>query len=387
MKNYLVFMLILIILSSIVVSGEQAPDFQVDTSDGETFILSENLDKPVVIDFMTPDCLACVELEESLKNIYDDYSEEFHIISIDISGSDLEELRSIKESREIPWTLAKGDSTLTLDYGVISVPTLVIIGEDQEVLMHEVGVLSTERLRGELDEVLEGKKTGISIPVYGTYLIAIMGGIAAFFSPCALPLLPSYISYRLGSDVKEKGPKDIISIALKASSGMVLVFGIIGGILIIGGSAIIRYISNIELFIAISIIIIGLTMLLHLDLDMYITKLTTKIRSSLGLRKKNMYPTPFFYGIAYGSAASICAAPIFAAVIMSSWLRDGVSSSLLILLIFLLTMAIFMLLFIFLVVYLGSKLDNFDNINKYIRPISAWILVIMGTYLLWRILL
>ncbi|GEM_PF-5196033 len=278
MKNCfvaLVVVLLLVIPGATV--GESAPDFEVQTTEDTTFRLSDHRDKPVVIDFMTPDCVACIELENSMKAVHSDLSDDLYFISIDISGTDVEELKEIQGSRDIPWPLAEGEYSLISNYGITQVPTLVVVGQEGEVLLYETGTMSADRLQRELDLVLKGEVEGSSIPTYGIYTLAVIGGLASFFSPCALPLLPSYAAYQLGNKDKIDVQKTLKT-ALKASLGLILVFGSIGALIIAGGRPLMNSLSRAELLIGVTILLLGITVVLDVDIGAYISIFIKKVK-------------------------------------------------------------------------------------------------------------
>ena len=68
---------------------------------------------------------------------------------------------------------------------------------------------------------------------YSLFLFSFSLGIISFFSPCAFPMLPGYISYYLGIDDKYN-IKDNISKKEKLYS--FLKYGIIGGIVCASGA-------------------------------------------------------------------------------------------------------------------------------------------------------
>ena len=80
----LVFLLSLLLSGCFDSGGEwgDAPDFTLITVDGETFNLSEQLGKIIVIDFMYVECRPCQLEMDELKHVYEQFMDEIIMISI-----------------------------------------------------------------------------------------------------------------------------------------------------------------------------------------------------------------------------------------------------------------------------------------------------------------
>ncbi|WP_041595757.1 cytochrome c biogenesis CcdA family protein [Halanaerobium hydrogeniformans] len=51
-----------------------------------------------------------------------------------------------------------------------------------------------------------------------SFIAALTAGLLSFFSPCILPLIPSYLSYMLGDYAKAKEKENNFSAAIRAIS-------------------------------------------------------------------------------------------------------------------------------------------------------------------------
>lgn len=397
-STLLTVFIVVIVLAFIVlpttVAPSKAPDFTVQTTDGRFNLSDQN--KPVLIDFMTPKCLSCKEVEENLKDIYPDYEEKFEIISIDVSNKSIDRLSDYKDERDIPWEIGSGDAELFVDkYQGSTVPVVVIIDENGNLTFKEQGVIGKEKLREEMDAVLEGKADQIELANYGVYALALMGGVASFFSPCSFPLLPSYIAYYIRPDKeseKSKGEKEGsgsisgISMGIQAAFGIVLVFGVVGGIAVAGGSWISDYLPYLEPVVGVVVLILGAIMLTDIDLGSKIKLLTYRLKKGLGISQDRQAsdPSPFFYGVGYGTTSAGCTAPVFIAVVLSSWLSKGTYGAIIVLLIYLSTMAALMIVFSLLTVYFRDKIiGNMTKAVRWVNKAAAVILMAAGAYLIY----
>lgn len=81
---------------------------------------------------------------------------------------------------------------------------------------------------------------GVMLPgrfeALGAYALALVVGVAAFFSPCAFPLLPAYVSHAL-SLRDGAGAGRSLRLGLSAAAGLVLVVLVVGAVIVALGAA------------------------------------------------------------------------------------------------------------------------------------------------------
>ncbi len=381
--------ILLLLFAPLTAQGvEKAPDFTVKTTGTEEFTLSEQ-EEPVLIEFMTPLCSNCEQLEENLQEIYPEYEGEITFISIDISDTSLEDLRQVKEEKDIPWKVGRGDAELFAEYQGSTVPKMVILDQEGFITFEEDGVVNQEKIETEIEDVIAGRGERQDLSQYGIYGLAIVGGATSFFSPCSFPLLPSYIAYYVRDDKKEEKSKkkvDGVKMGLKASLGIVLVFGIVGSIVVSGGVWLREFIPYLQLFVGTVITFLGILLLSGVEIGTYFERTKNKFRSVLDLedKRKEGHASPFYYGLGYGAGSAGCTAPAFVAVLLASWLSSGVIGALLVLLIYLMTMSVLMLIFSVLVVYLREGVvKDLNKAARKIDRISGIVLLGAGIYLIY----
>ncbi len=385
MKNRIVILALIIILvfSPTEAASGTAPDFTISTTDGE-FTLSE-AEKPVLIDFMSFNCIGCKELEENLKEIYPDYQDEVIFISIDVGGHSVEELEEYRQENNVSWHMGQGNNQISIiDYRLQSVPTLILVDKEGNMTYRKNGVVDSGTLRAELNTLVEGSGEAISISDYGIYILAVMAGLFSFFSPCAFPLLPSYIAYYMRPGEENK-PRNGLTMGLKAAAGIVLVFGILGVIGMLFGGIILRGLPYLEPVVGAIILFLGITLLADLNIFDRLTFGWQNLKQRiLPKSKKESGDSPFLYGIGYASASLACVGPVFLAIIASSWLTGGLVGTALVLALYLLTMAALMILFSLLTVYFRDTVVNdFRDKMIWINRISGIVLVVAGIYLIY----
>jgi len=123
--------------------GKYAPDFELKTSPGETFKLSESIGKKViVINFFATWCGPCREEMPELNQYYTDHkNEDFILLALDADEkSDVVE--GFRQELKLDFPVGIDDGSIAKQYGVSGYPTTVLVGVDGRVQLYEVGGLA-----------------------------------------------------------------------------------------------------------------------------------------------------------------------------------------------------------------------------------------------------
>jgi peroxiredoxin len=118
-------------------AGDRAPDFQVTTLEGKTHRLKDLGGKFVLLDFWSTSCPPCVAGIPRIREIHEQFKDDKRIVLISLSmDDDKETLKTFLEVKEIWWpqVLLGWKSDLLLQYGVLGVPSAVLIGPDGRIL-------------------------------------------------------------------------------------------------------------------------------------------------------------------------------------------------------------------------------------------------------------
>lgn len=158
---------------------------------------------------------------------------------------------------------------------------------------------------------------------------AFAAGMVASVNPCGFFLLPSYISYYLGTedpDFYQDSAGLRVGKALllggAATLGFIAVFVVMGAALAAGGQFLIRVFPLAGLAIGIAMVGLGLWLLLSGR------TLGIMAASRVTVRRERNLRNVFLYGIVYAVGSLSCTLPIFLVVVGGSLASQGLTASL-----------------------------------------------------------
>jgi cytochrome c-type biogenesis protein len=421
-----IFIIVIIIIASVsyflLTQGEAEPvsDFTLVDIDGEEFNLSDFRGKVVVLDFMYVDCTACLVVEKHLKELYPKFEDKLQIISVDV-WPDIDTVERLKEHRDDNqvnldnWTFAldstQGSSGFVYQiYNVQGFSNIYIIDKDGYATYHGVGEPSTEELEKEINKAIVGTQP-ILVQQMSMIIVAILAGVASFFSPCAFPMLPGYMAYFLGlqTSFKEKSKRNMYKRAvfggIAGGIGIISIYIIIGVIIIAFGSAVASYIPLLGPIVGVILIILGILMFTNIQYTALVRPfqiLASKFRRKKkddekevkatnegeedDVEQKGYYIKLFRYGVGYGAAASACVAPLFIVLVTTASAASITGTfldGLIVLLLFAFVVIGLMTTITVALTIFGQKATQ--KLSKYtevIKKVSAIVLIIVGIALI-----
>ena len=124
--------------------NKPAPDFTLQSIDGETYQLSKLKGKKVLIYFFAPWCSICHMSGGNLNNLRQARTqEELEILVIGLSWDNVDELRQFAQDLELTMPVLIGTDKQISDYKIKGFPTYFVIDEQGKVKSASVGY-STE---------------------------------------------------------------------------------------------------------------------------------------------------------------------------------------------------------------------------------------------------
>ena len=184
---------------------EQAEDFTLVTVNDVYFTLSDYRGKVVLIDFMYIDCEPCQQLMPHLVDIRSSFNENLVMLTIDVLTLDnTTELAAFRDTYGATWYFARDTVGVAENFGVTTLPKTVLIDQEGYVTFSKAGYNTEAGLEEVITNTLEGKADRISVGYTYYLVVALLAGILSFFTPCAFPLLPSYMAFNLDLLSKEE---------------------------------------------------------------------------------------------------------------------------------------------------------------------------------------
>ena len=194
--------------------------------------------------------------------------------------------------------------------------------------------------------------------VFNLYALAVIAGVASFFSPCAFPLLPSYLSFYYQAGQKDEahrpGAGQALKLGLAAALGVIsftLILGIVIGILgtgvgqslSISGPEPSQFVRIFRGLVGVVLLSLGIAQLKGWNLkpkfvDAFAYRTRPQREGSRG-PATNLY----LYGLGYNAAGIGCTGPILAGLTVFALASGGFTSALAAFAIFALTMGTLML--------------------------------------------
>ena len=374
-----------------------APSINVTDTDGKNWTLEQWRDKKVVlVDLMAIACESCKVVTQNLKSIYPDYKDRVAVISIDVWNTidKVDDLKKLKNDESIPWPLALDTDHVKTKYNADQIAKVIIVDASGYVVYMNTGITSKDTMKSKLDAAIAGSLKPINPNTASLWVMAITAGFASFFSPCAFPMFPGYMAYYFKKNLEQKEKKLNVGKAALSGSvsalGIIMVYLIIGGLIILIGGAVYPYFSKLQIIIGCILLFLGALMMTNLQYDKIVAPFRRAFsgvgKGKVGADGKKVdagfYSGLFIYGAGYGGAASACTLPVFLAVILGGFATGSVLFGLLLLMIYTFIAAVLMIIVTVAIAVVGhqavQKMAKYTNL---IKKISGLVLLIAGVYL------
>ena len=136
-------------------AGFAAPDFSLETRDGETVSLSELRGQVVLVNFWATWCPPCRAEMPAIQQVYDQYSDQgFTVLAVDVSEGDAQ-VTAFADERGLTFPiLMDRDGAVSIRYQVRAMPSTFFIDQ--------AGVIQEVTLGGPMSEAfIESQVTGL----------------------------------------------------------------------------------------------------------------------------------------------------------------------------------------------------------------------------------
>ena len=212
--------------------------------------------------------------------------------------------------------------------------------------------------------------------------LAFGAGIATFFTPCFLPLLPAYLSFISGVSFNELARSDKPKRAVVISSlffilGFSIVFILLGASITYLGSRLHDYQTWVRAGGGVVVIAFGLYILFGMKLSFVEKERRVHLRS-----RPAGYLGSMLVGVAFASGWTPCVGPILGSILVCASASETVGEGIWLLVAYSLGLGV---PFVISAVLADEILKRMTRLTNYIRPVSmacGVILVVMGILLI-----
>ncbi len=111
-----------------------APDFTLQTLDGQEFTLSKLKGKVILLDFWATWCAPCRESIPHLIQLYKTYQKDgLEVIGMNVDRGDMDIVRHFVKSMDIPYPIVITPDHVERNYGVTGLPTTILIDKEGRI--------------------------------------------------------------------------------------------------------------------------------------------------------------------------------------------------------------------------------------------------------------
>jgi len=392
------------------------------------FNLNDHRGSVIILDLMARDCSNCHLVQEHIEENMDDWKStaEESGISLKIFAygawyqESVEYMNKSGGEYTVPLyptgfgsvdaaVLDDGSTTdpvrLFTTGGTGQIPVVLIIDEQGYIIAQQATGTPADKW-SKFDVTLQTALTSNASETFGSrigweepstsytavFALGLILSILVYFSPCAFPVLPGFISYYLSLGAREdeliaqeklktRMPSSF-NIGVLSGLGMWTFFGIIGIVALLMGEAFAKsgIIHYIAIFIALLLIVLGSVMLLGITshvmgfVQKWVDKYSTTEADETFTPRRNMY----LYGIGYAAASIDCTAAavlpfvVFLSTLGTSAIAFGIAGLMVGLLV--LMVAVTMM------VGMGRQvMINFlRRATGHIKMIGSWMMIMAG---------
>jgi cytochrome c-type biogenesis protein len=234
------------------------------------------------------------------------------------------------------------------------------------------------------------------LSIFNLYTLAVVAGIASFFSPCSFPLLPTYFSFYQTAQKDLAAPSSSASRALRL--GLAAALGVITFDLVLGvgiaflGSSVANNLSIsgpepsqfVRYFrggVGVVLLTLGIGQIIGWNLKpSFVDAFAYRTRPERD-GKRSPVLNLYLYGLGYNAAGMGCTGPILAGLIVFALSSGGFSLALTAFLVFSLTMGALMLVISGLVAASQQTLvTRLKAATPKIKGVSSTLLVMVGVF-------
>jgi cytochrome c-type biogenesis protein len=211
----------------------------------------------------------------------------------------------------------------------------------------------------------------------GNIGLAYSAGLLAVLAPCALPMLPSYVSFFVNNEEKQASFFSAIGFGTLTVAGFLTVFLAIGLLPSFALNSLASRVNLVAPFIGAILVILGLG---HLFTDIFYKIPILRTATPEGRGIKAFY----LYGVGYGAASMACSFPVFVLLVLQSATVGGLATILVMFLAYGLGAATVIIPLTLALTYSRELFyERLMTLLPHMKKINALILIAAGVYMIY----
>jgi thiol-disulfide isomerase/thioredoxin len=137
---------------------EPAPDFQLNTLDGQTIRLSDYRGKPVWINFWASWCPPCRAENPDIEEMYQKYKDDGLVVISPAIGEDSNAVAGYVRRTNLTFTIGLDQTTqIAANYRIVGIPTHFFIDPDGVLRVWRIGSMSKGTMEKNIEKVMSSQ--------------------------------------------------------------------------------------------------------------------------------------------------------------------------------------------------------------------------------------
>ncbi len=212
-------------------------------------------------------------------------------------------------------------------------------------------------------------------------------GMISTVNPCGFAMLPAYLSLYIG--ITEPGFETrspiaratrALYIGLMVTVGFLVLFSVVGLLVAAGGQLLVDIMPWAGLLTGVALAVLGVFLLAGKPVYFGFAARISATIDVRGIRGRDF----LLFGIAYGVASLACTLPVFLVVVGSAIVADGILVGFMQFVSYALGMgSVLIVLTLGMAVFKGMALGKFRAVLPYVERVSAVLILLMGSYLVY----
>lgn len=310
---------------------EPAPGFTLTSTGFEAgvqgepvqFSLADYRGQTVVLDLMAVLCPSCRTVTNDVLKPLAERHPDIVILSIDtwadpgsgnfFGGETEEDLVRLQQEEDVPWRHALDTDQVYLKYTATSLPKVVVIDPDGNLVYAKTGGQDLDRLEAAVQSAKIGAATPVPSLQVGLLGLAFIAGLACIFTPCGIGLLPAYLAL-LVEDGSHQLPARRLARALGggllAALGIAAVYAVLAIVAWLAGDLLRAALPWLGPLLGLTLAVLGVAALAGADWSRIMRRLPFTIDGRRGFAA---------FGAAYGLAGLACTGPLFLPILVTGF--------------------------------------------------------------------